>query len=200
MIRWAIVLVLLLLLVLTSWIHNSLQEDDTVQIKDRGEPDSVMWEFKRTDMDENGLPKARLEADLMKHYPLDGSVELESPVMEIYNEDETPPWHVTAESGWLSGDGEKLLLYGKVYIWRDDAQSDSKDDEEVAKEIAKEIELITTDLKILLNEEYAETSNFVMILSGQSKVTAVGLQANFKTRNLKLMKDVRGHYENSAKQ
>jgi len=188
-IRWVTVLVLLSLLVLTSWIHNSLQEDQTVQVKDRGEPDSMMWDFKRTDMDENGLPKAKLEADLMKHYPLDGSVELESPVMEIYNEDKVKPWHVTGERGWLSGDGEKLLLYGKVYIWRDEA-------DEGDQEPAKEIELITTDLKILLKEEYAETPNFVMILSGQSKVTAVGLQANFQTRNLKLLKDVRGHYDN----
>ncbi len=189
MIRWVTVLILLLLLVLTSWIHNSLQEEQTVQVKDRGEPDSIMWDFKRTDMDENGLPKAKLEADLMKHYPLDGSVELESPVMEIYNEDQVMPWHVTGERGWLSGDGEKLLLYGKVYIWRDEPN-------EGDQEAAKEIELITTDLKILLKEEYAETPNFVMILSGQSKVTAVGLQANFQTRNLKLLKDVRGHYDN----
>ena len=199
MIRWATVLVLLLLLVLTSWIHNSLREEETVQIKDRGLPDSVMWDFKRTDMDENGLPKAKLKASLMKHYPLDGSVELETPVMEIYNEDKVEPWHVTAESGWLSGDGEKLLLYGKVYIWRDEAQNDKSGDQEENKEIAKEIELITTDLKILLKEEYAETSNFVMILSGQSKVTAVGLQADFNKRNLKLLKDVRGNYDNSPK-
>ncbi len=189
MIRWVTVLVLVLLLVLTSWIHNSLQEEQIVKVKDRGEPDSIMWDFKRIDMDENGLPKAKLEADLMKHYPLDGSVELESPVMEIYNEDQVMPWHVTGERGWLSGDGEKLLLYGKVYIWRDEVENGQP-------EIKKEIELITTDLKILLKEEYAETPNFVMIISGQSKVTAVGLQANFLTRNLKLLKDVRGHYDN----
>jgi len=191
-IRWVTVFVLLLLLVLTSWIQDSLQEKEPVKIKDRGEPDSIMWDFKRTDMNEKGLPKAKLEADLMKHYPLDDSVELERPVMEIYNEDRVLPWHITAESGWLSGDGEKLLLYGKVYIWRDEFHQKG---ENSVHETAREIELITTDLKILLKEEYAETANFVMILSKHSKVTAVGLQANFQTRNLKLLKDVRGHYE-----
>lgn len=195
MIRWVTVLVLLLILVLTSWIHNSLQEEDTVKVKDRGEPDSMMWDFKRTDMDENGLPKAKLEAELMKHYPLDDSVELEAPVMEIYNEKNVMPWHVTGERGWLSGDGEKLLLYGKVYIWRNKTPK-SKDSGE---KLVKEIEMITTDLKILLKEEYAETPNFVMILRGQSKVTAIGMQANFKNRNLKLLKDVRGHYDNTPK-
>ncbi len=188
MIRWASVIVLLLILVLTSWIHNTLQEEVNVEIKDRGEPDSIMWNFKRTDMDERGLPKARLMADLMRHYPLDDSIELERPVMEIYNEDGTPPWHVTADSGWLSGDGEKLLLYGRVYIWRNTTET-TKDEAE------KMIELITTDLSILLDEEYAETSNFVMILGRNYKVTAVGMQANFRKRNLKLLKDVRGHYE-----
>jgi len=187
-IRWASVIVLLLILVLTSWIHNTLQEEVNVEIKDRGEPDSIMWNFKRTDMDERGLPKARLMADLMRHYPLDDSIELERPVMEIYNEDGTPPWHVTADSGWLSGDGEKLLLYGRVYIWRNTTET-TKDEAE------KMIELITTDLSILLDEEYAETSNFVMILGRNYKVTAVGMQANFRKRNLKLLKDVRGHYE-----
>ncbi len=193
MIRWITVVVLLLILVLTSWIHNSLQQDDTVKVKDRGEPDSIMWDFKRTDMDENGLPKAKLEADLMKHYPLDDSVELEAPVMEIYNEQNVMPWHVTAERGWLSGDGEKLLLYGKVYIWRNEVPMDTATNTEPVKEV----EMITTDLKILLKEEYAETVNFVMILSGQSKLTAIGMQANFKNRNLKLLKDVRGHYDNT---
>lgn len=195
MIRWATVLILLLLLVLTSWIQSSLQEEDVMQVKDRGIPDSVMWDFVRTDMNEGGLPKTRLEADIMKHYPLDGSVELENPVMEFYNDDNVSPWHVTAETGWLSGDGEKLFLYGKVYIWRNESESDIGAG---IKESVKEIELITTDLKILLKEEYAETSNFVMILRGQSKVTAVGMQANFKKRNLKLLKDVRGHYEKSS--
>lgn len=190
MIRWTTVIVLLLLLVLTTWIQNSLKVEETVQVRDRGEPDSIMWDFRRTDMGVDGRPKARLEADVMKHYALDGSVELESPVMEIYNKEKVKPWHVTAESGWLSGDGEKLFLYGKVYIWRDKSGQDTASE--------KEIELITTDLKILLEEEYAETSNFVMILSGQSKVTAVGMQADFKKRHLKLLKDVRGHYEKPA--
>ncbi len=195
MIRWATILVLLLILVLTSWIHSSLQEEDRVLVKDRGEPDSVMWDFKRTDMDENGLPKAKLQAELMKHYPLDDSVELEVPVMQIYNEKHVMPWHVTGERGWLSGDGEKLLLYGKVYIWRNETPKSEGD----GGELVKEIEMITTDLKILLKEEYAETPNFVMILRGQSKVTAIGMQVNFKNRNLKLLKDVRGHYDNTPK-
>lgn len=195
MIRWVTLFVLLLFLVLTSWIHNSLQEDQAPKVKDRGEPDSVMWDFKRTDMDINGRPKAKLQAELMKHYPLDDSVELEAPVMEIYNEKNVMPWHVTGERGWLSGDGEKLLLYGKVYIWRNETPKTNEADEE----LVKEIEMITTDLKILLKEEYAETPNFVMILSGQSKVTAIGMQANFENRNLKLLKDVRGHYDNTPK-
>ncbi|MFK8067327.1 MAG: LPS export ABC transporter periplasmic protein LptC [Gammaproteobacteria bacterium] len=191
MTRWIIVSVLLFLLVLTSWIQNSLQEEDVVKVKDRGEPDSIMWDFRRSDMDESGKLKTQLDADLMKHFPLDGSVELERPIMEIYNKDETLPIHVTAESGWLSGDGEKLFLYGKVYIWRDK--------EGAQPEAAKEMEVITTDLKILLKGDYAETSNFVMMIQGQTKVTAVGMQANFEKQNLKLLKDVRGHYDNSPK-
>ncbi len=191
MIRWITVFVLLLLLVLTSWIQNSLQEEDVVKVKDRGEPDSIMWDFRRTDMDENGKLKTQLDADLMKHFPLDGSVELERPVIQIYNKDETLPIHVTAENGWLSGDGEKLFLYGKVYIWRDK--------EGANPDIAKDMEVITTDLKILLKGDYAETSNFVMMIQGQTQVTAVGMQANFEKQNLKLLKDVRGHYDNSPK-
>lgn len=195
MLRWATLIVLLLLLVLTSWIHNSLQDEGgAIETRDRGEPDSMMWDFKRIDMDEKGLPKARLTADLMKHYPHDDSVELEHPAMEIYNEDKVLPWQITAERGWLSGDGEKLLLYGKVYIWRDQAQQDQH-----SVQTRKEIELITTDLRILLKEEYAETDNFVMIISPAAKVTAVGLQANLKKRNLKLLSKVRGRYEDSAK-
>lgn len=192
MIRWTTVFVLLLLLVLTSWIQNSLHEDEAVQVKDRGEPDSIMWDFRRTDMGEDGLINMRLDADLMKHYPLDGSVELESPVMEIHRKDEILPMNVKAESGWLSGDGEKLFLYGKVYIWRD--EQEVKD-----QETLKEIEIITTDLKVLLKENYAETSNFVMIIKGKTQVTAVGMRANFEKGNLKLLKDVRGHYDKSPK-
>ncbi len=191
MARWVTILVLVVVVLLTSWVHTSLQKENmATQVKDRGEPDSIMWNFKRTDMDLDGLPKARLEADVMKHFPLDDSVDLESPVMEIYNEEGVMPWHITAERGWLSGDGEKLLLYGEVYIWRDQPNA--------SKETPKEIEMITTDLKILIDEEYAETDNFVMILSPSSKVTAVGLQANLQKRQLKLLNQVRGRYENTA--
>ena len=190
MARWASLIVLVIILALTSWVHTSLQKETAaLSVKDRGEPDAIMWNFKRTDMDLDGLPKAKLEADLMKHYPIDDSVDLEQPAMEIYNEEGVMPWKITADRGWLSGDGEKLLLYGDVYIWRDQAGA--------AAEAAKEIELITTDLKILIDEEYAETDNFVMILTPSSKVTAVGLQANLQKRQLKLLNQVRGRYDNT---
>lgn len=134
-------------------------------------------------MADDGRPKQRLKAEKMVHFPDDDSTELTKPRLTIYDSAH-PPWLVTSENGWVSGDGEILLLQGEVQIDRDEARG------------VEPIHILTSDLKVRPRENYAETSKDVDVRSRGERVRARGMQAWFnKPIHIKLLAMVRGHYE-----
>ena len=58
-------------------------------------------------MDIAGRPARSLSARELRHYPNDDSSEVDLPVLVIYTAD-GPPWTIRSETGWVSGDGERL--------------------------------------------------------------------------------------------
>ncbi len=80
-------------------------------------PDYYIENLTGITMDEEGKPIRQLTAELMTHYPDDDTTELILPRITAYDGDR-PPWRVRSEKGWISGDGEVILLQGKVHIDR----------------------------------------------------------------------------------
>ncbi|NNM01177.1 MAG: LPS export ABC transporter periplasmic protein LptC, partial [Gammaproteobacteria bacterium] len=136
----------------------------------------------RQTTDRDGRLKTLLRASRAEHFPADDSTELTQPRMEIYN-DSNRPWHVVAERGVVSGDGNVVILFGRVDAWR------KREDGNL------EIDLTTTGMRILPREKYAETDTAVTIRTPGSETRATGMRANFGHNRIQLLKDVDSRVE-----
>ena len=92
------------------------------------------------------------------------------------------PWEVRATEGWLSVADELLLLKGDVRIERRPGPDNGA------------VEIVTDELKVLLDKEYAETDRPVTIKHQQGVTEAVGMNASLREGRLQLLNQVRGIY------
>jgi lipopolysaccharide export system protein LptC len=168
---------------LTFWVWQQLDEDDDgVSPPSVHEPDYYIEDMVRNTLDETGALKNVLYADLVTHYPDDDSTELSRPRMEIYNGN-SEPWYVVAENGWVGSGSEVVLLHGEVEIWRQDEAG------------RREFEVITSELRVLPKEQYAETDDPATITSETTVTKTIGMRANFAHDRLELLQQVRSRHE-----
>ncbi len=154
-----------------------------VKIKVEHSPDYFVEDFTVTDMDIDGKLKQTLSAERMLHYPDDDSTELTDPHLIIYEEG-APPWKIKSETGWVSGDGQLVLLNGVVKIDR------------VAAPGVRPMHITTRNLRVRPKESYAETDEKVRARSLNDVQTSIGMQAWLnKPIRLKFLSKVRGYYE-----
>mgnify|MGYP001811965215 CR=1 FL=1 len=180
---WTSALFFVALGALTFWLWQQLDEgQEPVAKKKDHEPDYYIEHMVRRSMDETGAVRNILYADMVLHYPDDDSTELTKPRLEIYN-GRQDPWYVIAETGWISSGNEVVLLHGEVEIWREGNEGE------------RSFEVLTSELRVLPQEKYAETDNEATINSPSSVTTSIGLRANFAHDRLELLERVRSRHE-----
>lgn len=174
---------ILLLLVLGSGWLNRTTDKKVVYQPPAHSADYYLKQFTAVTMGENGKPDKSLSADQMLHFPDDDTTELNQPLMTVYDDDR-PPWEVRSETGWVSGDKELVLLQGKVDIKRPEAPG------------ARPFHVVTRDMRVQPNNNYAETDAYALIKSRSDWVESTGMQIWFaKPIRVKLLAKVRGRYE-----
>jgi lipopolysaccharide export system protein LptC len=131
-----------------------------------GKVDYYSKNLRRTVMDEAGKPKELLVAETLVHYENDNHTELTRPVMTLYSK-EGPPWVIHADSAVLPGQGEEVFLYGNVLVLRD------------ADKNGRTVRIETTDARVQPDNNYAETDEFVRVLSPPDTMTGTGAKVNF---------------------
>lgn len=132
---------------------------------------------------EDGRPKHRLRARRLLHFDDDGSTELELPRLTLYDP-EAPPWEVESERGWVSEDGNLVRLHGQVTINR------------AGDSVNRPVRILTSDLEVEPDREYAETAQHVEVYSNQDWVRSDGAQVWFsEPMRVKFLSNVRGRYE-----
>lgn len=141
-------------------------------------PDLTMEEFEVTTMGEDGRPKRRLSAAYMAHFSDTQTKELTHPHLVVFR-DQAEPWHVASDRGWVSADNDVLMLLGKVNIWRN--TPDGK----------REIHIETEDLRVLPDEEYAETALPVSFSTPESLTTGTGMHAYLRESRVELLSRVK---------
>ncbi|PCI20818.1 MAG: LPS export ABC transporter periplasmic protein LptC [Piscirickettsiaceae bacterium] len=145
--------------------------------------DYYLQHFTVLSMTESGIPKQKLRADYLQHFADDDSTELTSPNITMYSIDK-PDLHINSETGYISADGELVLLNGKVKIRRESTKENPA------------MVIDTHNLRVLLTDDFAETDEFVKIVAGKSTIEGTGLRAHFREPiNIKILADVRGHHE-----
>lgn len=171
---------------LLSWWMLSFSERDenakaTVVMENAA--DFFSNDYSKIEMDESGLPKSDLVAETMRHMSADGSTHLQKPVMTLFNNN-APPWVMRSESAILAANGEDLQMNGKVNINREGGRG------------VKPLTVNTSALRVRLPDHYAETDEWVEIISPPNRTTGVGMQVTFvEPIHLKLLAKVKGRYE-----
>ncbi|MDX1519198.1 MAG: LPS export ABC transporter periplasmic protein LptC [Gammaproteobacteria bacterium] len=141
------------------------------------EPDFYIKRFTTTEMNTDGSLKNRLHADYMAHYPDNDTSELVNPRLEVFQQDRNP-LNIVADKGWVTSGNEVILLTGKVNMWQDDQSGNRK------------MEINTTDVRILPEQEYAETDNEATFINSDTVTTATGVRAYFKEERIVLLDNV----------
>jgi lipopolysaccharide export system protein LptC len=172
---------------LSGWFLNSLNTEPPKRAEgSQRRPDYYVENFTATTLDESGFPTRRLDAAYMAHYPETDTHELADPYLVLFAELATP-WHVRSERGWLSPDGDEMLLIGKVHIWRNDTSGD------------RQVDIRTENLRVLPGTEYGETDEQVVITTPSGESRGVGMRAWMGESRLELLSQVRTVYERPAR-
>ena len=170
------------------WLLKGLeQEGRTAREYSLDEPDYYLENMTRTRTGSNGSVRNILRAPIVEHFPGDDSMKLDRPHLEIYG-DEDKPWQVVADRGWMSSGNEVVLLHGDVEIWRegDDGR--------------RSYEVLTEELRVLPEEQYAETQQPAVIVAPGGITHSIGMRANFGHGRLELIERVRSRYEQKLQQ
>lgn len=140
--------------------------------------------YLRKDLNEQGRLKSELSAQSILHYSDDGITHIDKPMLTLYNTDPAlPPWVVKSETGILSADGENLLLQGKVFIDRAKAYG------------IRQMNIRTSNLRVQPKISYAESDEWVELISPPHRTVAKGIQITFKKPiYIKLLSNVKSRY------
>ena len=163
----------------SAWLLNYLSEERPGQaVQVYHDPDYYMENFTTLSMEKNGAPKNKLYAVYMAHYPDDDTTELLQPRMEIYRAGR-PPLFITAKKGWVTSNNNVLLLQGDVRLWEDDELGQ------------RTLQVDTTEVRVLMDDEYAETDQPATIFSNHSTIKGSGMRAYLKESRLEVLKHER---------
>ena len=182
LLRWLFAAALLAAAGASGWVLYNLEFDNPVAARVAPDaPDAYMERFVTIEMDREGKPRRRIEADYMA-YHVDQTVELTNPRYVLFRTD-GEPWHMQAESGRVSADRTVVRLLGRVDVWRNDASG------------ARDLDIRTEHLKVLPDTEYGETEEPVTIHTPTSLSTGVGMRAYLDETRFELLSQVRTHVE-----
>ncbi|RYU63259.1 LPS export ABC transporter periplasmic protein LptC [Methylolobus aquaticus] len=176
--------VLLLIVGGTGWLAQWLTPPaEPIEPKPKGTVDYYAVNLLRTIADEAGKTKNILYAEKLTHYDNDDHSELEKPVLTMFSGD-GPPWVVHGEQGTVSSRGSEVFLKGPVLVLRD------------ADRNGRTVRAEASNVKILPDEEYGETDDFVQIVSPPDELSGVGMQAHFgKALKVTVLSSVRRRHD-----
>ena len=111
---------IIVLVGITAWMQSDLLDESTNEqqlITDNHDPDYYIENFTAVGMDIDGNRQYVLEAERMVHFPDDDTSLLDKPHVIQY-ESERSPTHIYSETGWISADGDEVILTGNVRVIR----------------------------------------------------------------------------------
>jgi lipopolysaccharide export system protein LptC len=142
--------------------------------------------FVTTKTDTLGNVRYRLVASEMKHYPDDDSTELQHPHLTRYDPGK-PSTEIEGQRGFVSSNGENVQFLDSVKVVR----QASKDRGEMV--------VLTEFLDVMPKKDLVTTDRPVVITQAPKTVIhATGMVYDKKQQTVKLLKNVRVHYERSG--
>ena len=176
--------VLLFITLSSWWLLEQQQSEEVVPIKLEGHSADYFSEgYKKVEMDGMGNPVSILEAKTLTHFKDDQTTELAQCKITFFNSDGSS-WIIQADAGVLWANGNDLFLNGVVHINR------------ARVEDVRPVQINTSDLRVKLDQSYAETDNWAEIITPPDRTEGTGLQMIYsKPIQVELIHAVKGRYE-----
>ena len=180
--RAALGLTLLAAAIVSGWSAWRMRGSDAPTAGLAQRSDYVLRDFELVGLGSDGTESMRLLAPRLQRGE-DQSMDITTPLFMIPGSGGT--WQVRAEHGWVSPDAELARLEGGVSGRSDpDAGPPTTFD--------------TASLELLPDQDLARTRGQVTLTQPGIIQTGTGLEANLKTRQYRLLSQVRTRYEPSA--
>jgi lipopolysaccharide export system protein LptC len=175
--------VLAVMTALTFWLDRVIESSarDIVG-PSRSDPDFIVQNISALSLGETGKARHTLTAVKMVHYPDDDSTLLTQPRFVSYSTAQTPVT-ITANQGVVSSKGDHVYFQDNVRVARAPYGDQS------------ELIMRTSFLHVIPDADLAKTDRHVTIVNDATVVTAVGLELNTKSHELKLLSNVRSTYD-----
>jgi lipopolysaccharide export system protein LptC len=184
---WLPLLPLLALLAFVYWLDRQVQQEVAATVNNqRHDPDGIMDNFSGVKMNLQGVPSTLLSARQLRHYPDHDTTELELPRLTMLSAVH-PPVHIKSARGNVSSRGDEVIFHDDVVVTREPVG------------IQSAMTLRTEYLRVLPNQDWANTDKPVIMSDAYNTVHAIGMEMNNKTRILKLLSQVRSEHFPNAK-
>lgn len=182
---WAPIALLGVMVGLTFWLDRVIESSaQDIVGPSRSDPDYIVNNLSATSLDESGKTSHTLTAVKMVHYPDDDSTLLTQPRFVSYSAAQAPVT-ITANQGVVSSKGDHVYFQDNVRVARAPYGDQS------------ELIMRTSFLHVIPDAHLAKTDRHVTILDDAAVVTAVGLELNTQSHELKLLSNVRSTYDPS---
>lgn len=142
--------------------------------------DTTIQHLSLSVFDSEGRLKYTLESPALSHFDKQEKTALLEPRIHLYQQDKSP-WSISAQQGLIQ-DGDIITLQGDVLIKGKQEKSLS------------DIDVRTETLTLLTTERLAKTNAKVHIVAPNSRLEAMGLQADLLHDTLTLPAQVQGTY------
>jgi len=179
---WLPLLPLFVLLAFVYWLDKQAQQEISLAINhQRHDPDGIMNNLHAIKMDLQGIPHILLNAKELRHYPDHDTTELEMPQLTILTSDRAAV-HINSRRGNISSGGDEVFFRENVAVLREAA----------GDQLA--MTLHTEYLRVLPNQDRANTDKPVTMQNAYNTIHAIGMEMDNKTRILNLLSQVRSEH------
>lgn len=143
-----------------------------------GSNNFYMQDFMIRQYDETGALSRMIVGDQMTRETDSGVSQLQNPSATIYEEAQ-PAWRLTSQTGTINADQTEMTLLEGVMV---------------VQQPTEELELQTEQLDINLVDQTASSEEKVVIMHTSGRQEGVGMTAELKKNELRLLSQVKGNY------
>lgn len=182
-------LIMLLLAMLTLWLaRTSGLAGLAGPALENVEPDYIVEKFTLIRLSDTGQPRYALSADKMIHLPADDTSLLTRPALRQIQPGQ-PEVRISADRGVIVSGGEVAHLRDNVEVFR------AAEAPKGGKGTSEAMRVTTTYLRVMPDQDRADTPDRVRIEQGLSILNGTGMDFDNRYRRFQLHADIRASFQ-----